>query len=76
MVEFKFLGGVVLFSIFVLVIMCKYGVDVLLFGFKIVIKFVNNKGKICVILFFNKDVEKLFGIFGWYYGMLCLNVFG
>ena len=70
------LGGGVLLSVPVLVILRYYGVDVTEFGSHTLTEFRNNKGRLRAALPFNEDVEEAFGIRGWHYGMLRELAFG
>lgn len=71
----KPLGGAVLLSVPVLAVLRYYGIDLNNFGSFTKTEFRNHKWKLRASIPFNKQVEDLFGIKGWHYGMLRSNAF-
>lgn len=71
----KALGGAVLLSVPVLAILREYGIDINNFGTHTSVSFKNNKGRTRAQLPFNPNIERLFGIKGWHYGVLRSSAF-
>ncbi len=74
--EPKALGGAVLLSVPVLAVLREYGISLDNFGSYTKVEFHNNKGKCRASLPFNPNIEKLFNIKGWHYGVLRKSAFG
>ena len=69
------IGGAVLLSTPVLMILRSYGISLENFGAYAVTEFRNHKGKLRVRVPFNKKVEQVSGIKGWHYGVLRSSAF-